>query len=71
MVTFFSINKIYASEEERGFPLWLEGVYNTRKDNEDERTMHTKLVFFPNIQTKNTALVSQNTRFFNFEIELI
>lgn len=56
MVTFFSINKIYASEGERGFPLWLEGVYNMRKDNEDERTMHTKLVFFqtfkPNTQPK-------------------
>lgn len=56
MVTFFSINKIYASEGERGFPLWLEGVYNMRKDNEDERTMHTKLVFSqtfkPNTQPK-------------------
>lgn len=31
MVTFFSINKIYASEGERGFPIWLEGVYNMRK----------------------------------------
>lgn len=31
MVTFFSINKIYASEGERGFPIWLEGVYNMRR----------------------------------------
>lgn len=59
MVTFFSINKIYASEGERGFPLWLEGVYNMRKVYTRITTktneLCTQSLFFPNIQTKYTT----------------
>lgn len=59
METFFSINKIYASEGERGFPIWLEGVYNMRKVYTRITTktneLCTQSLFFPNIQTKYTT----------------
>lgn len=58
MVTFFSINKIYASEGERGFPLWLEGVYNMRKVYTRITTktneLCTQSLFFPQTFKPNT-----------------